>query len=399
METNDSGLKTVLTIFIIVGTLLVGFGTYSTRALNTRTQSYVETVGIFIGTDRYSEDSNRLVYSYMVDGVEYTVATDYGTSIIPSRGSTIKILYNPNDPSAAVIRGMNGNILLIAIGTMFVLIPGMVLLGYGKTKMKIQGIVVGVVLFIVGFGLYYIVGLQLGTFNILEMILRGLLAVLVSIVFAGIGIWTIFSNVFAKNKSKEIELKIIKISNVDGKYVIRFEDRSVLGTNLFQMASKFFIYSTSNSLFREGEIYRTDLYKHGVMFNAIQIDNITARTLEFFNDSDFIRIGYEEPPIKIEEVKPTVEEKRATGKTDAELIMERDFKESVTSPFNQFNHNITPIVEKMQKTSIIIFFVFWFGFLVVFCTTAFVQGAYGMIAFSSIFWIVGIWQLIAHFKH
>lgn len=117
---------------LIIGIVLFSLGIRNT--VSDRTKGYEKTTGRLVDYTLYeaggydaarktqTADTYRLIYSYTVDDEPYTLSTDYGTSIVPSVGSEAEILYNPENPSEAVVGGPNqsGN-QLIFIGLFFAL--------------------------------------------------------------------------------------------------------------------------------------------------------------------------------------------------------------------------------------------------------------------------------------
>lgn len=129
----------LVAISLIAGVFFLFFGVKGSVEWNNRTKNYKETVGYYVSyrvytTDKYkpvrkhtfriyNQNSYQLTYSYTVDGKEYTVSTDYGVGNLPNQGSTKKILYNPNDPEEAVVKGTNSNSIMIGVGVIFTVVP------------------------------------------------------------------------------------------------------------------------------------------------------------------------------------------------------------------------------------------------------------------------------------
>lgn len=165
---------------LIVGALICGivmlfFGIKGTYNLNKKIQGYKEVNGYFIDYDIYSSDEDgttyKLIYSYEVNGKQYTVATDYGTSIIPKDNSTKTIKYNPNNPEESIVTGTNASMGLIFIGFMFVIIPTIMILifiskngCFDKLNIDLIGAIIGLTFTGLGFGILYMLT---GTFSIL----------------------------------------------------------------------------------------------------------------------------------------------------------------------------------------------------------------------------------------
>lgn len=135
--------STVMAVLVLCGLVVFGWGIGTIVKSALQTRGYHTTEGYFLEADLYSEQeydtashsysaaTYRLIYGYTVNGREYTITTDFGTSFVPEAGSIKEIKYNPDDPAQAVIAGPYGQsgLTLIFFGLMFTGIPGMFLLG------------------------------------------------------------------------------------------------------------------------------------------------------------------------------------------------------------------------------------------------------------------------------
>lgn len=109
-------------------------------------KNYIPTQGKYVDAKIQSKNSGKnrettyyLIYSYEVDGKEYRVSTDGGTSYIPEYGSEKIVLYNQENPSDAYIKGENNTLYLFA--TVFMGVPLIALVVWGKKKiMQNRGI-------------------------------------------------------------------------------------------------------------------------------------------------------------------------------------------------------------------------------------------------------------------
>lgn len=153
---------------LIIGILVLGLGIYET--VTSDTKGYAETVGYFnystiAEKEHYDSVKNKhyettyyLTYQYAVDGEAYYVTSDYTTSLEPSFGEEIKILYDTNNPEKAVIGGpAKRNNFLILFGIFFILgsLPFLfALFGNHKKKSNVDkaGILLGSIIAIVGYG-------------------------------------------------------------------------------------------------------------------------------------------------------------------------------------------------------------------------------------------------------
>jgi hypothetical protein len=161
----------LLAVFaILISIPLIYSGIKETLELKELTENYLITEGNFISYELYSEGNPRrhksptysLTYIYQVDGIDYLITTDYGTSAIPQFGSPREILYDPVDPSDAVLSGANGNSTMIVVGILFLLIPAIMLFGWlivtdrlPMGAINIFDVSIGLVMAVIGAAMIY----------------------------------------------------------------------------------------------------------------------------------------------------------------------------------------------------------------------------------------------------
>lgn len=167
---------TLIIASLICGIFMLYYGISGTLKLNKVSKNYETTEGYLLDYSLYSEgkydiarkkqtsDTYRLIYNYTVDGQEYTVSTDFGTSFIPKVGSTKEIKYNPNNPEEAMIVGPNKNIGLIFIGVLFISVPLFIMFGMLSSMGYLQkvsddtvGMAIGFYFVVVGYGAIYMI--------------------------------------------------------------------------------------------------------------------------------------------------------------------------------------------------------------------------------------------------
>lgn len=153
---------------LLIGVFFLGLGIYETAT--SQTKDYAETVGYYnystiAEKEHYDSIKNKhyattyyLTYQYAVDGEAYYVTTDYTTSLEPSFGEEITILYDAENPEQAVVGGpaKRSNFLMI-FGIFFILgsIPFLVVLfGNNKKTPKIDkmGVLMGSIVAVMGYG-------------------------------------------------------------------------------------------------------------------------------------------------------------------------------------------------------------------------------------------------------
>lgn len=201
-----------LSLFILIGIVMLYFGISNSFKNLSKTSNYVETIGYFVDYEIYNSDEDgttyKLIYSYNVNNKEYTVSTDYGTNMIPKEGSSRTIKYNPSNPSEAIISGGSSEIVLLLIGIMFTMIPFVILINMSpKIKEKLDNLnfnvttlLIGIVFLIIGLMALY---MMTGTLSIIEIYksfsLNYLIPYLILVIFIIVGILLIIGS-FKKNE-------------------------------------------------------------------------------------------------------------------------------------------------------------------------------------------------------
>lgn len=164
--------KIIISCFLVLAVLVSGIvflfmGIKDTININKITKNYLTTTGYFTDYEIYSHKTSRkggttytLIYTYELEGKEYTVKTDYGVGYIPEKNSTREVKYNPDNYSEAVLSGSNSNSFLIFIGVFFTLggvafvIGALYIKGvFDKVKIDIMGAYFGIVFLIIGIGI------------------------------------------------------------------------------------------------------------------------------------------------------------------------------------------------------------------------------------------------------
>lgn len=166
MKINKFTFLPILTL--LIGVFFLGLGIYETAT--SQTKDYAETVGYYnystiAEKEHYDSIKNKhyattyyLTYQYAVDGKAYYVTTDYTTSLEPSFGEEITILYDAENPEKAVVGGPSKrNNFLMIFGIFFILgsLPFLVVLfGNNKKTPKIDkmGVLMGSIVAVMGYG-------------------------------------------------------------------------------------------------------------------------------------------------------------------------------------------------------------------------------------------------------
>lgn len=199
-------------ITFTAGIFMLFFGIKDTYNLNKKAKNYKEVQGYFEDYSVYSNNSDdtsyKLTYSYIVNGKNYKVTTDFGTSIIPEKGSVKMIKYNPNNPNEAFITGSNSKVFLIVMGIMFTVIPLIILFGmlytFGYFKNILINIIdfsIGFIFIAIGFGVIYIIT---GKFSLIDIFTSSgtsyIIPLLIPILFIIVGIFQLSKSLIVRLK-------------------------------------------------------------------------------------------------------------------------------------------------------------------------------------------------------
>ena len=196
---------------LLAGIIFLFFGIKESVSLAIKTKDWFEAPGYFRDYSVYDVDSDgdityRLKYVYYSGGAEYYIETDYGSEIVPEIDSIKTILYEPENPKNAVIKGGEASSVYLTIGVMFTAIPLFMIICWlfvtekVKLNVKILDFTAGFVLFLVGELFIYVMG---GSFWIGSAVKSmGFLAIIPSIL-AIVGVIQMIKTVFAAVKEKK----------------------------------------------------------------------------------------------------------------------------------------------------------------------------------------------------
>jgi len=196
---------------LLAGIIFLFLGIKESVSLAIKTKDWFEAPGYFRDYSVYDVDSDgdityRLKYVYYSGGAEYFFETDYGSETVPEIDSVKTILYEPENPKNAVIKGGEASSVYLTIGVMFTAIPLFMIICWlfvtGKVKLnvKILDFTAGFVLFLVGELFIYVMG---GSFWIGSAVKSmGFLAIIPSIL-AIVGVIQMIKTVFAAVKEKK----------------------------------------------------------------------------------------------------------------------------------------------------------------------------------------------------
>ena len=171
MKINPKKIVIVLlfSAALLSGIALLFFGIKNSVSLAIKTKDWFEAPGYFrdhsiYGIDDDGEATYRLKYVFYSGGAEYFVETDYGSGAIPEIDSVRTVLYEPENPENAIIKGGTASVTYLTIGFMFTFIPLFMIFCWlwinGKIKLHVNvfDFTAGFLLFAVGELCLYMMG-------------------------------------------------------------------------------------------------------------------------------------------------------------------------------------------------------------------------------------------------
>lgn len=198
-------------VFVVfIGILLLRWGLETNNEYKSILKEYREIEGKFIGEQVYSTDDNNndtyfLIYSYEVDGNTYEISTNYGTSFIPKEGTEKTILYNPDDPEEAIIKG-NNSILCSILGIVCILMPIAMLMikklrNLNSNILNVildnaKKILLGAILVGIAAGIYYFICIGSNDFSMETAIQTGGVIIICPLLFFIAGIIIIINKIY-----------------------------------------------------------------------------------------------------------------------------------------------------------------------------------------------------------
>ena len=113
---------------LLAGIVLLFIGIKDSVSLAIKTKDWFDAPGYFRDYSIYDVDDDgeityRLKYVYYSGGAEYFIETEYGSGVIPEIDSVRTVLYEPENPENAVLKGGTASSVYLTIGFMFTFIP------------------------------------------------------------------------------------------------------------------------------------------------------------------------------------------------------------------------------------------------------------------------------------
>lgn len=124
-------------IFAVVGIGLLLFSVSTIKNYNEKNKTYTETTSVVVDYAYDDEGLEAIIVEYKVNGVSYKKQSNSYSNMPKSKGTQVKIKYNPDDPSDAIWVNDSTNIVLPLVGGVFALV-GIIIVVSSAKKMKNQ---------------------------------------------------------------------------------------------------------------------------------------------------------------------------------------------------------------------------------------------------------------------
>lgn len=364
----------IFSIFFISSSIL---GIYQLSIEKEKYKNYNTIIGEFESSNIYSSsddgDTYSLTYRYYVRGTMYTVSTNYGTSLVPKKGTSRKIKYNKDNPSDAFVVGVElSELCLLVIFISFVLLSCSLKKIIMKDSKKKEAniwdfsnqILIGI-LIIYGDSLIY--ELITGTknfFSILEffpsygfVLLFVLVFLLLGIYFIGYTVYTYFPKKKKEKKTDfELEQENLRREEIEQDITKIVEKTVVVGTwvnNIAKLLVSGFITFILVNLFY---MRNTNMDFTFILFTLPFV--LVAVSIFIVSFIDFLNLCFKK-------------EEQNKGET-LKIIF--------------------------SYVPIIAFLLFWFGFLTVMCYICIGDNQWEMVIFTIPFWLAGIYTAVVFMK-
>lgn len=213
MKINPKKIVIVLlfSAALLSGIVLLFFGIKNNVSLAIKTKDWFEAPGYFRDYSIYdinddSETTYRLKYVFYSGGAEYFVETDYGSGVIPEIDSVRTVLYEPENPENAIIKGGTASVTYLTIGFMFTFIPLFMIFCWlwinGKIKLNVNvfDFTAGFLIFAVGELCLYMMGGSVFPWKAFGSM--GFLAIIPTLM-AAVGIFQMIKTVVNGKKEKK----------------------------------------------------------------------------------------------------------------------------------------------------------------------------------------------------
>ncbi|MCI9280107.1 MAG: DUF3592 domain-containing protein [Bacilli bacterium] len=122
-------------IFVVIGIGLLLFSVSTIKNYNQKNKTYNETTSIVVDYAYNDEGLEAIIVEYTVDGKAYRKQSNSYSNMPKSKGTQVKVKYNPDDPSDAIWVNDSTNIVLPLVGGLFTLV-GIIIVISSVKKMK-----------------------------------------------------------------------------------------------------------------------------------------------------------------------------------------------------------------------------------------------------------------------
>lgn len=196
-------LNIVIITVVVLGVIVLGLGIAIYSNEQNQIKDYELVVGTLIAHVEMDDQYFCPTYEYSVDGKTYYVQSDYGTKVREEVGTRQEIYYDPANPSLAIIKEFNPDVLLIVIGLMMICAPLVAyVVDYGDNRRDSHLDAKSVFVIALGIAFYCLAGNLIGNYLPGTLMVYSPLLVIVPAAFVIVGIYTLVKIVIADRKKK-----------------------------------------------------------------------------------------------------------------------------------------------------------------------------------------------------
>ncbi len=122
-------------IFAVVGIGLLLFSVSTIKTYSEKSKTFTETTSVVVDYAYDDEGLEAIIVEYTVDGKAYRKQSNSYSNMPKSKGTKVKVKYNPNNPSDAIWVNDSTNIVFPLVGGLFALV-GIIIVASSFKKMK-----------------------------------------------------------------------------------------------------------------------------------------------------------------------------------------------------------------------------------------------------------------------
>jgi len=201
-------------LFILFGSIWVLVGLNDLYKTNVKYKDYIKVNAVLSNYEGdYDSDGNYLytsIYTYVIDKVPYNVESKLYQAHKPKIGTVVEVKYNPQNVEEVVFVNDASTSFSLFLGIFFIFVPIFIFFyNVFSGREKAQHILTGLFMFLLGFGLLWVLGFSDNTsFSIAVIIEKLNVLVIIPLFFLVLGLFGIIQAIVTP--SKKFEEKVVQ---------------------------------------------------------------------------------------------------------------------------------------------------------------------------------------------